>query len=120
MILRYGYDPQHDHTKDTPLVGVTTEELVQIFDEAEANLNEIESAAGRINNLELRRRLQNISIKTREILSLIEQDPKDLRRARKFLKVYLHGARSVTTQYANSPQADENAELKQNFRKMSS
>ena len=116
VILRYGLDPQFDGDKDASLFGITTEELVEIFDEAENNLREIELAAKNIKNRELKDRLQRIVEKTREILALIEQDPKDLRRARKFLKVYLHGARAVSSQYASSPHAKNDQELEQNFR----
>lgn len=116
VLLRYGIDPQHDTEKDVSLMGVTTEELVEIFDEAEENLAEIDSAAKNIGNHELKGRLNRISEKTREILSLIEEDPKDLRRARKFLKVYLQGAKTVSSQYANSSHTSDNDELEQNFR----
>jgi len=116
VVLRYGFDPQYDSNKDASLIGITTEELVEIFDEAENNLKEIDRAAKNIKNKELKNRLQRISAKTRDILTLIEQDPKDMRRARKFLKVYLHGARSVSSQYASSPHARDDQELEQNFR----
>ena len=116
ILLRYGFDPQHDKNKDVSLVGVTSEELIEIFDEAENHLKEIENAANSIQNIELKGRLRTISSKTREILGIIEKDPKDLRRARKFLKVYLKGAKAVSSQYANTPQASENEELQQNLR----
>ncbi len=116
ILLRYGFDPQHDKNKNTSLVGVTTEELVEIFEEAENNIEEIDRSAKRIKNHELKNRLSRISKKTRGILELIEKDPKDLRRARKFLKVYLKGARTVSTQYAASHNDDDNFELEQNFR----
>lgn len=114
--LRYGKDPQHDKQKDVTLVGITTEELIEIFDEAEQNLDAIESAAKKIHNPELKIRLSRIATKTRKILDLIEQDPKDLRRARKFLKVYLSGAQKVSTQYAKTHSPFQQNELEQNFR----
>lgn len=114
--LRYGKDPQHDKAKDVSLVGVTTEELVEIFDEAEKNLQAIESASKKIHNPELKIRLSRIATKTRKILDIIEEDPKDLRRARKFLKVYLSGAQQVSTQYAKTHSPFQQNELEQNFR----
>ena len=45
VILRYGLDPQYDRNKDASLFGITTEELVEIFDEAENNLKQIDHAA---------------------------------------------------------------------------
>ena len=116
VLLKYGLDPQFDRNKDVTLVGVTTEELIEIFDEAELNLKEINNSAKSINNKELKDRLNRISDKTQGILKQIEEDPKDLRRARKFLKVYLKGARKVATQYAASHHLKDNKELEENFR----
>ena len=39
-----------------------------------------------------------------------------MRRARKFLKVYLTGAKNVTNQYANTHQHQDNQVLEENFR----
>lgn len=116
VILRYGKDPQYDHQNDTKLVGVTTEELVEILDEAEANIQSIEKSAKSIGNTELKSRLRKICKKTREILAIIEEDPKDLRRARKFLKVYLQSAQKVASQYAGKPHLNTRIELETNFR----
>lgn len=116
VVFRYGLDPQYDKSKDVSRFGVTTEEVIEVLDEAEANLQQIETASGQIGNTELKVRLGRIVASTREVLGLIEEDPKDLRRARKFLKVYLLGARNVTQQYARTHQHQENEELEQNFR----
>ena len=116
IILRYGFDPQFDKEKDATLVGTTAEELIEIFDEAENNLDELNAAAKKIQNQELKDRLKRITEKTKDILKQIEEDPKDLRRARKFLKVYLKGARRVATQYASSHPDGSHQELETNFR----
>jgi 5-bromo-4-chloroindolyl phosphate hydrolysis protein len=116
VIMAYGFDPQYDRKKDVSRFGVTTEEIVEALDEAEQNLAQIQTAAGEIGNTELRSRLGRIVDKTRGILRQIEEDPKDLRRARKFLKVYLSGARDVTRQYASTHSRQQNDELEGNFR----
>ena len=116
IILRYGVDPQYDRNKNTRLVGITTEELVDILEEAENNLTSIEQSAKSLGNRELSNRLLDISKKTRDILEIIENDPKDLRKARKFLKVYLQGAQKVANQYASTPHASSDHNLEQNFR----
>ena len=116
VVLTYGFDPQYDKNQNVSRFGVTTEEIVEALDEAEGNLSEIESAAKTIKNSELKMRLGRIVDKTRGVLSLIEEDPKDLRRARKFLKVYLTGAKNVTSQYARTHTHGENAVLEENFR----
>ena len=116
IVMTYGFDPQYDRNQEVSRLGVTTEEIVEALDEAEANLSQIEASAKTIGNNELKLRLGRIVDKTRGVLSLIEEDPKDLRRARKFLKVYLTGARNVTKQYASTHKHQDNAVLEQNFR----
>ncbi|MGB5707398.1 MAG: 5-bromo-4-chloroindolyl phosphate hydrolysis family protein [Arenicellales bacterium] len=116
VIMAYGFDPQYDKNQDVSRFGVTTEEIIEALEEAENNLGQIESSAADISNSELKIRLRRIVDKTRGVLSLIEEDPKDLRRARKFLKVYLTGANNVTRQYARTHKQQDNQVLEQNFR----
>lgn len=116
VVLAYGFDPQYDKKQDVSRFGVSTEEIIEALEEAENNLQQIESSAANISNSELKVRLGRIVDKTRGVLSLIEEDPKDLRRARKFLKVYLTGANNVTRQYARTHQQQDNQVLEQNFR----
>jgi len=116
VALLYGFDPQYDSNQDVSRFGVTTEEVVEALDEAEAHLIQIEASSKQIGNNELKIRLGRIVSKTRGILSIIEDDPKDLRRARKFLKVYLTGAKNVSSQYARTHQLQDNDTLEENFR----
>ncbi len=116
VVLAYGFDPQYDSKQDVSRFGVTTEEIVEALDEAETQLAQIEASARQIGNSELKMRLGRIVSKTRGVLSIIEDDPKDLRRARKFLKVYLTGAKNVSAQYARTHQLQDNETLEQNFR----
>ncbi len=116
IVLTYGFDPQYSNDMEVSQFGVTPEEIEEALTEAEGNLSEIEGAAKQIANGELKMRLGRIVDKTRNVLSLIEEDPKDLRRARKFLKVYLAGAKNVTRQYADTHNHQENDVLEENFR----
>lgn len=99
-------------------IGITTEELVELLDEAEGRIQRIESDATRINNTEFRDRLRRIAVEAREILATIERDPVDARRARKFLKVYLDGAQQVTEGYARTHRGQDNPQLEDNFRRV--
>ena len=115
--LYYDFD---DPTRrpDIAAVGITTEELVELLDEAEGRIQRIESDAARINNTEFRDRLRRIAAQAREILATIERDPVDARRARKFLKVYLDGAQQVTEGYARAHRGEDNPALEDNFRRV--
>ncbi len=101
-----------------PLVGITTEELIDLLDEAEDRIEAIERAGKSIKNVEFRDRLRRITEEARNITSAIEEDPTDARRARKFLKVYLDGAQQVTEGYARMHTAGNGEQLEDNFRRV--
>jgi len=115
--LYYDFDPAR---KDPEIaaVGITTEELVELLDEAEGRLLSIENSSRQIHNIEFKDRLRRIVKEARVILDTIEKDPVDARRARKFLKVYLDGAQQVTEGYAKTHLDGEQHALEDNFRRV--
>lgn len=114
-VLTYGTDPFRS-APDMPAVGVTSEEVIEILDEADQKILAIEAARDRIHNVEMKDRLKNIVKGVREITDIVEDDPRDLRRARKFLRTYLDGAQRVTEGYADTHKYGDNGELEDNFR----
>ncbi len=113
--LLYGLDD--GLSAPVPFAGASGGEAVtDALAEAEQRILNIEQAAGRIGNRELRTRLERIGVQGRTILGMIERRPTDLRRARKFLTVYLEGAEQVTNGYADTHQLADSHELEQNFR----
>lgn len=115
--LYYGFDPAREKP-GVATIGITSEEVLDLLEEAEARIAGIEEARANIHNQELKDRLRRIVKQTRNILTTIEEDPRDARRARKFLKVYLDGAQQVTSGYARSHKQIESAELDENFRRV--
>ncbi len=115
-LLSYGLDPQYSNPDAVSTLGVTTDEVIEALEEAEAKIVSIENATKSIREFELKDRLNRIAGKAREILDVIEQDPRDLRRARKFMKVYLEGAEKVTQGYVKMHPGAQDAKLEDNFR----
>lgn len=113
----YEFDPARNDP-EIAAVGITTEELVELLDEAEERIAAIERASKDIKNVEFKDRLRRIAREARAILDTIEEDPTDARRARKFLKVYLDGAKQVTEGYAKAHRNDANPVLEDNFRRV--
>jgi len=113
--LYYGLDPRGEKTGNK-LGGYSTEELVEIIQEAEQKLNVIEAQGRKLTTRVLAERLDSIVTEAREVISILEKNPKDLRRARKFLNVYLDGARQVTEGYANMHSQADSEILDNNFR----
>lgn len=115
--LYYDFDPARNDP-EIATVGITTEELIELLDEAEGRIGSIERASKHINNIEFKDRLRRIVREARAILDTIEEDPTDARRARKFLKVYLDGAKQVTEGYVKAHRNDANPVMEDNFRRV--
>ncbi len=115
--LRYGFDPAR-HAPEVAAVGITAEEVLDVLEEAEGRIDAIEDSARQLKQPELRERLSRIVAAVRELLDIIEEQPADLRRARKFLKVYLQGAQQVVAGYARTHRLGDDAELDDNFRRV--
>jgi hypothetical protein len=76
----------------------------------------IEQAGRDIRQPELDERLASIALLAREILQRVQDDPRDLWRARKFLNVYLDGTQRVVEGYAKTQGQLAAPELDQRFR----
>ncbi len=100
-LLTFGFDPM-SAKGEISLSGVTPQMVEEAIREAEEKIEGIERSAADIADRPLRDRLAKITARARDILKRIEQDPSDLRRARKFLKVYLDGALEATRKYADN------------------
>lgn len=115
MYLSYGFDPRHVK-KPGSAPGYSGDEIFQALEESARIIRSIEQANDKIRNTELNQRIDRICEIADGILAEIESDPRDFRRARKFLNVYLDGARQVTEGYARTHQHSQTGELEQNFR----
>ncbi len=115
MYLSYGFDPA-DKKKIAAAHGYSGDEILQALEDSSRIIRSIEQANDRIRNIELNQRIDRICEVADSILAEIAADPRDFRRARKFLNVYLDGARQVTEGYARTHPQSQIGELEQNFR----
>lgn len=79
-------------------------------------VDSLEQTAAALAHREFRERLTRIAGIVHQILLTIEEDPTDLRRARKFLNVYLQGTQQVAAQYLRTEQLAPSLDREQNFR----
>jgi len=113
--LSYGLDPRRDKTGSIGL-GVSAEEVFEALEAANIKIDAIEKARIDINNAKFDQHLDRIISKARNIITVIESDPNDLPRARKFLKVYLDGTQRVTESYVKTHRNEATTvELDTNF-----
>lgn len=114
MFLLYGLDPwQEKMVAGTH--GYSAFEISQTIDEAEEQISGIELANKQINNRSFNQRIRVICTHAKEILEMLEEDPGDIRRTRKFLNVYLDGALKVTEGYADMQRKHQSEQLSDNF-----
>jgi 5-bromo-4-chloroindolyl phosphate hydrolysis protein len=113
--LAYGIDPLR--AKRVPAgLGIPSEDVLRTLEEADARIARIEATSRRIGDVDLSARLGRIAQAARSVVDLLEEDPRDLRRARRFLQVYLSGTEQVTERYARKRSAPAAAELDGRFR----
>ena len=99
-----------------PAQGGLREHARNTLAQARASISAIEQAGRAIGQPELAERLARIVELARVILQRIEQDPRDLYRARRFLNVYLDGVQRVVAGYAKTHAQVDAPELDQRFR----
>jgi hypothetical protein len=98
--LAFGLDPLRDKGAE----GIDTfqsDRVARVVDQAEAYLKSMSGALARAGDRQLERRLDGFQVTVRDMLRTVEEDPRDLTAARKFLGVYLMGARDATVKYAD-------------------
>ncbi|WP_295581099.1 5-bromo-4-chloroindolyl phosphate hydrolysis family protein [uncultured Lamprocystis sp.] len=109
--LTYGFDWYPGRSNGRGLSKQAGAALAQ----AQQTLIAIEQAGRDIRQPDLGARLRRIIGLARAILSRLEDDPRDLRRARKFLNVYLDGVQHVVAGYAKTHQHISTPELDERF-----
>lgn len=118
FFLLYGFDPRPGRLELPADLGVEGKELEAALREAYAKVEGIELAGQKIRSLEFRHRLDRVVVGARKVLAAIEENPRSLRRARRFINVYLDGARQVTEKYARTHGSGDAPQLEHNFRQL--
>ncbi len=98
--LAFGPDPlKHKGVADGD--AFQTDRVARAVDEAERHLSAMKEAIRGAGVSALNRRVDAFAETAREMFRVVEDDPRDLTGARRFLGVYLLGARDATTQFAD-------------------
>ena len=117
--LAYGFDPRHDKVgKIKDGFGYSSEEILAAIESAEHKIAAIEESASGFSNQEFVSRLQKITSLARRIVHGLEEDPRDLRKVRKFINVYLDGVEKVTTGYVETVRKTGSDALEPRFSKL--
>jgi 5-bromo-4-chloroindolyl phosphate hydrolysis protein len=109
--LYYGFDPKDDKLQN--IGDISAEFVIETLATARGKLAEVEEGMKKIKEHELHSKLRIATDKGYEILNNIEEDPKDLRVARKFIIVYIDGIKKVTASYTAIDEKDITAPTKE-------
>jgi 5-bromo-4-chloroindolyl phosphate hydrolysis protein len=109
--LYYGFDPKDDKLEN--IGDISAEFVIETLATARGKLAEVEEGMKKIKEPELHKKLRIATDKGYEILNNIEEDPKDLRVARKFIIVYIDGVKKVTASYTAMDEKDITATTKE-------
>ncbi len=113
-VASFGLDPMKKKGI-TDYNAFDAERAAKAIEKAEATLAEINAAAARFGDRTLQARIESLSAAVREMFRQVEEDPRDLTRARKFLGVYLNGARDATVKFADLYSKDRNIEARTEY-----
>ncbi len=109
--LYYGFDPRAD--KLTNIGDISAEFVLETLATARGKLKSIEDDMTHIKDTKLNSQLRVAINKAYEILKNIEEDPKDVRVARKFIIVYIDGIKKVTKSYIELDEKDITIDTKE-------
>ena len=97
-VAAFGIDP----LKDKRMEGVDVyqqDRVARVVDEAEEYLAAITTHAASLNDRALDTRVAGFTAAARRMIRTVEEDPRDLTEARRYLGVYLMGARDATVKF---------------------
>ncbi len=114
--LLYGFDPKAD--KFNNLGDVSAEFVLETIHEAKRKIARIEENMQHIKDTLLYEKLTKAVNKAKNILQTIQEDPKDVRVARKFLTVYIDGVAKVTDAYTDMDEKDIDSQTKEKLHKL--
>jgi 5-bromo-4-chloroindolyl phosphate hydrolysis protein len=109
--LYYGFDPKKDKLEN--LGDVSASFVLETINEAKEKLSNIEINSTKIKDLPLQKKITTAVTKAKHILQTIQEDPKDIRIARKFLIVYIDGIAKVTQSYVELDETDITTDTKE-------
>ncbi|QUJ77021.1 5-bromo-4-chloroindolyl phosphate hydrolysis family protein [Sulfitobacter albidus] len=113
-LAAFGLDPLRSKGMD----GIDTfqqDRVARVVDEAEAHLVTMAETIQRAGDREATARLAQFADTARDLIRTVEEDPRDLTAARKYLGVYLQGARDATAKFADIYARTRDAQAKADY-----
>ncbi|MFV0358802.1 5-bromo-4-chloroindolyl phosphate hydrolysis family protein [Tropicimonas sp.] len=113
-LAAFGIDPMADKNVEG-IDSFQQDRVARVVDEAEEQLGRMGDAIGRAGDRGLERRVEAFQATARQMCRKVEEDPRDLTAARKFLVVYLKGAADATVRFADLYSRGRDAQAKADY-----
>ncbi|WP_425091933.1 5-bromo-4-chloroindolyl phosphate hydrolysis family protein [Tropicimonas sp. S265A] len=113
-VLAFGLDPLSDKGAEG-IDEFQSARVARVVDEAEKYLAEMSDAILRARERPLELAVEQFKTSARALCRQVEEDPRDLAAARKYLGVYLMGARDATVKFADFYAESRNAEAREDY-----
>jgi hypothetical protein len=113
-LAAFGIDP----LKSKGMEGIDTfqqDRVARVVDEAEKHLSAMTDALIRANDRQARAKLEDFQDAARTLIRTVEEDPRDLTAARKYLGVYLQGARDASIKFADIYSRTQDADARADY-----
>ncbi|MFQ1701739.1 5-bromo-4-chloroindolyl phosphate hydrolysis family protein [Loktanella agnita] len=113
-VTAFGIDP----LSDKQMQGVDTRQqdrVARVVDKAEAHLDVMNAQIAALSDRKLDLRVASFQAVARKMIRTVEEDPRDLTAARKFLGVYLMGARDTAIKFADLYGRTKDADARASF-----
>lgn len=113
-VAAFGIDPLTDK-KVAGLDRFQQDRVARVVDEAEAHLTQMTAEIASLKDRRLIERVSGFQRVARRMIATVEQDPRDLSGVRRYLGVYLMGARDATTKFVDLYQRTGDAAARAKF-----
>jgi len=113
-LTAFGLDPMRNKGMD----GIDTfqqDRVARVVDEAEKHLTTMRETILRAGDRQSTARLEDFVQTARDLIRTVEEDPRDLTATRKFLGVYLVGARDATAKFADIYSRSRDAQARTDY-----
>lgn len=113
-VAAFGIDPMTNKRME----GVDTfqqDRVARVVEEAEAHLNVMRGQIENLRDRKLTNRVTAFQTAARRMIRTVEEDPRDLTGARKYLGVYLMGARDATTKFVDLYRRQQDADARTQY-----
>jgi hypothetical protein len=113
-LMAFGADPMRDKGTEG-IDAFQTNRVATAVDEAERHLAAMRDAGARAGDRAIAARIDRFIATARALFRTVEADPRDLSAARKYLGVYLMGARDATAKFADHYARSRDAQVRAEY-----